>query len=54
MLRNIAIRSWLRYLFPKIANYVLIKLDFWTRRLKALHIDIIYTPYRASEGKRSQ
>ena len=32
MLRNITIRSWLRYLSPKIANFVLLKLDFWTRR----------------------
>ena len=32
MLRNITIRSWLRYLSPKIANFVLLKLDFWTRQ----------------------
>ena len=30
MLRNITIRSWLRYLSQKIANFVLLKLDFWT------------------------
>ena len=28
MLRNITIRSWLRYLSPKIANFVLLKLNF--------------------------
>ena len=32
MLRNITIRSWLRYLSQKIANFVLLKLDFWTRQ----------------------
>ena len=32
MLRNLTIRSWLRYLSPKIANFVLLKLDFWTRQ----------------------
>ena len=32
MLCNITIRSWLRYLSPKIANFVLLKLDFWTRQ----------------------
>ena len=32
MLRNITIRSWLRYLSPKNANFVLLKLDFWTRQ----------------------
>ena len=32
MLRNITFRSWLRYLSPKIANFVLLKLDFWTRQ----------------------
>ena len=32
MLRNITIRSWLRYLSPKIANFVLLKLDLWTRQ----------------------
>ena len=32
MIRNITIRSWLRYLSPKIANFVLLKLDFWTRQ----------------------
>ena len=26
------IRSWLKYLSPKIANFVLLKLDFWTRQ----------------------
>ena len=30
LLPNITIRSWLRYLSPKIANFVLLKLDFWT------------------------
>ena len=29
---NITIRSWLRYLSPKIENFVLLKLDFWTRQ----------------------
>ena len=32
MLRSITIRSWERYLSLKIANFVLLKLDFWTRR----------------------
>ena len=32
MLHNKTIRSWLRYLSPKIANFVLLKLDFWTQR----------------------
>ena len=32
MLSNITIRSWLRYLSPKIANFVLLKLAFWTRQ----------------------
>ena len=29
---NITFRSWPRYLSPKIANFVLLKLDFWTRQ----------------------
>ena len=37
MLRNITIRSWLRYLSPKIANFVLLKLDFWTRQCKEMN-----------------
>ena len=33
MLRNITfIRSWLRYLLPEIANFVLLKIYFWTRQ----------------------
>ena len=32
MLRNITIRSWLRYLSPKISNFVLLKIDFWPRQ----------------------
>ena len=36
MLRNITIRSWLRFLSPKIANFVLLKIDFWTLAVKGI------------------
>ena len=29
ILRNIAIGPWLRYLSPKISNFVLLKIDCW-------------------------